>query len=153
VLTVVTVLANMVQFLLALPILLALVALEGRLTPWALLLPLPLLVQLTFTLGVALLVSALTVHFRDIQNILTHVLQIWFFATPVLYAYPPSGRLHTLLFFNPMTHLLVSYQEVLFYGTFHHLRGLAVTAVVAVGMFGAGARLFDRLRDSLAEEV
>src|SRR4051812_16929758 len=65
VLTVVTVLANMVQFLLALPILLALVAFYGRLTPWALLLPLPLLVQLVFGLGVALIISALTVHFRD----------------------------------------------------------------------------------------
>ena len=153
VLTVVTVLANMVHFLFGLPILLVFLALKGHLTAWALLLPLPLVVQLVFTLGVALLVSALTVHFRDIQNILTHVLQIWFFASPVIYAYPPSGALHRVLFFNPMTHVLVSYQEVLFYGRFHHLRGLAVTALVALLVFAAGARLFDRLRDTLAEEV
>ena len=60
---------------------------DGRLTPAALLLPLPLLVQLVFTLGLALFVSALTVHFRDIQNILAHLLHLWFFASPVLYYY------------------------------------------------------------------
>ena len=133
--------------------LIAFLALEGRLAWTALLLPLPILVQLVLSLGLALFLSALTVHFRDIQNILIHVLQIWFFTSPVIYAYPPEGTLHRLLFFNPMTHVLVSYQEVLFFGRFHHLRGLAVTALVALLVFAAGARLFDRLRDTLAEEV
>src|SRR6185436_18360194 len=64
VLPVVTVLTNLVQFLLGLPILLFFLALRGHLTPTALLLPAPLLVQLVLTLGLALLLSALTVHFR-----------------------------------------------------------------------------------------
>src|SRR6266571_6685092 len=84
VLPVVTVLANLVHFLLGLPILLLFLVWKGRLGWSALLLPLPLLIQLVFTLGLALFVSALTVHFRDIQNILSHVLHLWFFATPVL---------------------------------------------------------------------
>ena len=153
VLPTVCVLANLAHFLLGLPVLLAVLALYGKLHWTALLLPLPMLVQLVLTLGLSLFLSALTVHFRDIQNLLTHILQIWFFASPVIYAYPPSGALHRVLFFNPMTHVLVSYQEVLFYGRFHHLRGLAVTALVALLVFAAGARLFDRLRDTLAEEV
>src|SRR5437762_5805928 len=70
VLPVVTVLTNLVQFLLGLPILLAFLLARDHLAPSALLLPLPILVQLVFTLGLALCVSALTVHFRDIQNIL-----------------------------------------------------------------------------------
>ena len=91
VLPVVTVLANLVAFLLGLPILLAVPRLERpALAPTALLLPLPILVQLVFTLGLALFVSALTVHFRDIQNILAHLLHLWFFASPVLYYY--GGR-------------------------------------------------------------
>jgi len=154
VLPVVTVLANLVHFLFGLPILLVFLAVTGHLTVSALLLPLPLLVQLVFTLGLALALSALTVHFRDIQNILSHILHLWFFATPVLYLYADtSGRLHDWLRLNPMTHVLVSYQEMLFHGSFHHARGLLAAAIVAVFVFALGGFLFDRLRDTLAEEV
>jgi ABC-type polysaccharide/polyol phosphate export permease len=154
VLPVVTVLANLAHFLLGLPILLGVLAAHGHLGGSALLLPLPLVVQLVFTLGMALLVSALTVHFRDLQNILSHVLHLWFFASPVIYFYGDTqGALRAVLRANPMSHVLVSYQEMLFHGRFDHLRGLAAAAVVAVAAFAAGAFLFDRLRDTLAEEV
>jgi ABC-type polysaccharide/polyol phosphate export permease len=112
-----------------------------------------MLVQLVFTVGIALFVSALTVHFRDISSILTHLLHIWFFATPVLYAMPETGRMHSVLRWNPMAHVLVSYQEMLFFGEFRHHRGLALAALASVIVFAAGAWLFDRLRDTLAEEV
>ena len=153
VLPVVTVAANLVHFLFGLPILLLFLLWKGRLGWSALLLPVPLLIQLVFTLGLALFVSALTVHFRDIQNILSHVLHLWFFATPVLYAYPDSGPLHALLRWNPMTHVIVAYQELLFFGGLRHYRGLALSALAAVLAFAAGAFLFERLRDTLAEEV
>jgi ABC-type polysaccharide/polyol phosphate export permease len=154
VLPVVTVLTNLVQFLLGLPILLLVLALTGHLSASALLVPAPLLVQLVLTLGLALLISALTVHFRDIQNILAHVLHLWFFATPVLYAYDQAPtRLKALLRLNPMTHVVFSYQEMLFDGRFDHARGLALSGVIALAVFALGAFLFDRLRDTLAEEV
>ena len=153
VLPVVTVVTNLVQFLLGLPILLAVLALSGHLSWSALLLPLPILVQLLFTLGLALFVSALTVHFRDIQNILGHLLHVWFFATPVLYVLPESGALGRVLRFNPLTHVLVSYQEMLFFGRFHHARGLFLAGLCGLVMFALGAFLFERLRDTLAEEV
>lgn len=154
VLPVVTVLSNLVHFLFGLPILLAFLAWERKLSLSALLLPLPLFVQLVLTLGLALFVSALTVHFRDIQNILSHLLHIWFFATPVLYPYQDvHGTLRAVLRLNPMTHVLFCYQQMLFYGTFDHLRGLLLAGLIAVGAFWVGAFLFERLRDTLAEEV
>jgi lipopolysaccharide transport system permease protein len=113
-----------------------------------------LLVQFVFTLGLTLLLSALTVHFRDIQSILGHVVHLWFFATPVLYFYGHvEGWLRWLLRFNPMSHVIVSYQEMLFLGSFEHVEGLVATGLVAVLVFAAGAFLFDRLRDTLAEQV
>ena len=88
------------------------------------------------------------------QNILAHLLHLWFFATPVLYSYgDETGALRTLLRLNPMSHLLVAYQQMLFDGHFDHWRGLAVTAAAALLAFAVGAFLFDRLRDTLAEEV
>ncbi len=156
VLPVVTVLTNLVQMLLALPVLAAFLLYHDRLHPTTLPLVLvPMLVQLVLVLGLALIVSALTVHFRDIQSILGHLLHIWFFATPVLYSYEgiTSRTMRQLLRFNPMTHVVVAYQETLFQGTFRHWRGLAASAVVALVVFALGAWLFDRLRDTLAEEV
>ena len=154
VLPTVTVLSNLVHFLLGLPILLAFLAAQGKLGAGALLLALPILVQFVFTLGLALFVSALTVHFRDIQNILSHVLQLWFFATPVLYFY---GGIHdafrTVLRLNPMAHVMVSYQQMLFHGHFDHFEGLGIAAVAAILTYAIGAFLFDRLRDTLAEGV
>jgi len=154
VLPVVTVLTNLAHFLLGLPILLLALAAYGRLAPAALLLPLPIAVQLVLTVGLALVVSALTVHFRDLQNILGHLVHLWFFASPILYYYgTKTGRARTLLRLNPMSHLLVSYQQMLFEGHFDHWRGLFATGLVAVLAFWLGAFLFDRLRDTLAEEV
>jgi lipopolysaccharide transport system permease protein len=154
VLPVVTVLTNLVQFLLGLPALFAFLIVYGRLSWSALLLPLPLLVQLVLTVGLALLISALTVHFRDIQSILTHILQLWFFSSPVLYYYGSlTGWTRAILRLNPMSHLLVSYQQMLFHGTFDHWKGLGLTALTSIVIFALGAFLFERLRDTLAEEV
>jgi ABC-type polysaccharide/polyol phosphate export permease len=156
VLPAVTVIANLAHFLLALPILVAFLALQGRLAWTALLLPLPILVQFVLTLGLALFLSALTVHFRDIQSILTHVLHLWFFATPVIYSYaaiPEGSLLRRALRLNPMTHVVVTYQQMLFHGHVDHWRGLFLAFLVGVVAFAAGAFLFDRLRDTLPEEV
>ena len=154
VLPAVTVIANLAHFLLGLPILLAVLAWKGKLTWTALLLPLPIAVQFVLSLGLALLLSALTVHFRDIQNILAHVLHLWFFSTPVLYSYADvHGAMREALRLNPMTHVLVTYQQMLFFGNIDHWRGLALALVVGVVAFAIGAFLFDRLRDTLPEEV
>jgi lipopolysaccharide transport system permease protein len=154
VLPVVTVLGGLIHFLLGLPILLAAAVFEDRLNWTALLLPLPMLVQLILTLGLALFFSALTVHFRDMHSILGHLIQLWFFASPVLYFYGDiQGPLRTFLRLNPMAHVLVSYQEILFFGKFEHYQGLALAGLGALVVFAGGAFVFDRLRDTFAEDV
>lgn len=160
VLPIVTVLANMVHFFLGLPILGAFLLYYHH-APISLAeiawFPVVVLVQLLLTLGLALVVSALTVHFRDIRDLLSNLLTFWFFATPIIYPmslvseYPLSYRLLNL---NPFTHLAVSYQEILFYpGPFGHWRWLLALGVASVALFLFGYFVFDRLRDSFAEEV
>jgi lipopolysaccharide transport system permease protein len=157
VLPVVSVLTNMVHFLLGLPIL-ALFMLVFRHYPapsalaWF---PFIVAVQLVFTLGLAFALSALTVHFRDVRDLLTNVLTLWFFATPIIYPYfmPTVTRFLTLFRLNPFYHLAVSYQESLFFGEFGHARSLLLLAVLSVIVFLGGYSLFDRLRDSFAEAV
>lgn len=160
VLPIVAVLANMVHFLFGLLILAAFFV-GLRYTPdWSDLLwfPLVVLIQLVFTTGLGLALSALTVHFRDIRDLLANLLTFWFFATPIIYAYyMPSVQDYRWLFnINPFFHLSVSYQEILFFrGSFvdGHLTLLLLFGVISIGVFLAGYWLFDRLRDSFAEAV
>lgn len=154
VLPTVTVFANFMHFLLGLPILFAFLAWNGNIGWSALLLPVPLLVQMVLTLGLALFISALTVHFRDIQNLLNHLMQLWFFSTPVLYSFSSlPGPLRSVLRFNPMTHVMKAYHDLLFDGVARFQRGLGLSAIAALAAFALGAFLFERLRDTFAEEV
>ena len=150
----VSVITNVFNFILSLPILLFFVVWNHKLAPSALLIILPLLVQVIMALGLALALSALTVHFRDLSNIIGHLFHLWFFASPILYLYGPTeGVFRTVLRLNPMSHIMVSYQQMLFEGRFDHWEGLGAAAGVAVLIFAFGSFLFDRLRDALAEEL
>ena len=106
-------------------------------------------------LSIALLLSALTVHFRDLKDLLGNLLTLWFFATPIIYPISQApDYMRWAMNLNPMTHLAISYQEVLFYvGPHGHWRWLMSLAVLAVFVFLLGYFVFDRLRDSFAEEV
>jgi ABC-type polysaccharide/polyol phosphate export permease len=157
VLPIVSVLANMVHFILGLPILAVFLIYYQRAPdlPGLVWFPVAMLVQLTFTSALALIVSALAVHFRDIRDILSNLLTLWFFSTPIIYwikEAPGLGK--QVLDFNPMTHLIVSYQEILFFnGPVGHWKWLLLVGALSVLLFLAGYWLFDRLRDSFAEAV
>jgi ABC-type polysaccharide/polyol phosphate export permease len=157
ILPIVTVLANMVHFFLGLPILGAFLLYYWRPITlgeiaWF---PVVVFVQLVLTTGLALILSALTVHFRDIRDILGNLLTFWFFATPIIYPMTQApGFARQFLNLNPFTHLAISYQEILFYpGPFGHWKWLVVIGAASVVLFFIGYFLFDRLRDSFAEEV
>ncbi len=117
--------------------------------------PLVVAVQFLFTLACALILSALTVHFRDIRDLLQNLLTLWFFATPIIYPYLFAPEIaKRFVNFNPFAHLAISYQEILFFpGPFGHWKWLVALGLASVVLFLAGYWLFDRLRDSFAEEV
>ncbi len=163
ILPIVTVLSNLVHFLLGLPILIAFLIyfdapIELSELPWF---PIALLVQLLLTLGFALILSALTVHFRDLKDILGNVMTLWFFATPIIYSWLDAPeRIRPFLNLNPFTHLAITYQEILFFPDTAAAGGLRATgsgcwrsASARPVLFLFGYFLFDRLRDSFAEEV
>jgi ABC-type polysaccharide/polyol phosphate export permease len=114
-------------------------------------------VQFTFTLGLALLLSALTVHFRDVRDLLSSILTLWFFATPILYqledvAKGLSDTARDVMMLNPFAHLAVAYQQVLYdprrsVDWWH----LAIVAAGSVVVLVCGYVVFDRLRETLAE--
>jgi lipopolysaccharide transport system permease protein len=158
ILPIVTVLANMVHFFLGLPILAAFLLYFQRPLNLSEIAWFPgiVLVQLVLTLGFALILSALTVHFRDLRDILSNLMTFWFFSTPIIYPYFifTEAWQTRLLQLNPFTHLAISYQEILFFaGPFGHWFWLLVLGGLAVLFFLFGYFVFDRLRDTFAEEV
>lgn len=157
VLPIVAVLAGLVNFCLGLPILAAFLIYYGVdvAGPDLLWLPVLVVLQTVLTLGFALAASALTVLFRDVRDLLANLLTLWFFATPIVYplwSTPPAVQ--RLLAFNPMTAIVVSYQEVLFReGPYRDWPRVAALAAASAAVFVAGYFVFDRLRDTFAEEV
>ncbi len=157
ILPVVAVVSNLCHFVLGLPILFGFLVYYGiPLRPAELIwFPAVVAVQLCLTLGLAMILAALTVHFRDVKDLLSNGLTLWFFASPILYemsAVPPGAR--AFMDLNPFAHLAISYQEILFHeAPFGHWRWLLAVAGGSVGLFAFGYWLFDRLRDSFAEEV
>ena len=163
VLPAVAVLAQGVHFLLALPVLLAALVAGalgafGTNVPlgWPLLQVIPLLVlQGLLLLGIGLFLAALTVHFRDVKDLLQTVLSVLFFATPILYTLNdlPKTKLTRLLALNPFAPLFAGWHDALFYGRVSPPETWAAVAAISVAAFAVGFVFFDRLRDSFPEAV
>jgi ABC-type polysaccharide/polyol phosphate export permease len=157
----VPVLANLVNLLLALPViggaLVVGVLTDHDVGGWpVLLLPVIVLLQLPQVSGLALGLSALNVHFKDVRDLLVNVLQLLFFMTPILYpvewvSFPLLASV--IRWANPFTPFVLGYQEVLFRGTVPDPALWLHMAAWSVITWVLGAGLFGRLRASLVEAV
>jgi ABC-type polysaccharide/polyol phosphate export permease len=105
----VIVLTNFANFILSLPLLFGFLLLFGVRVGWTLVALLPLMViQLVLTYGLTLIVAAVTVRYRDVAQLLTNFLLVWFFVSPILYPVnlvPPEFA--ALVIVNPMAPLLM----------------------------------------------
>lgn len=159
VLPIMVVITNMINFILGLPILiLFFIIFSKSLSLWVLFFPVAVFVQFVFTMGLCFLVSALTVHFRDLKDILTNLLTLWFFATPIIYPFEaPQIQNHfwakLFLSLNPMTHIVEAYHYTFYFGSLPHWKKLPVTLLVGIILFYLGYLIFDKLRDTFVEEV
>jgi len=150
-----SVLNDGLHFALSLPVIAVVAALYGVWPRLSWLYGLPILVCLQFLLilGFGLLVSSVNLFFRDLERLVTILLSIVFYATPIIYRMDMvPERFRTLLFLNPMTPLVVNYQNLLLHGTFQWgMAGLSL----AYGLIwlGIGWWVFSRLRWRFAEAL
>ncbi len=156
----VTVLSHLVHHLLALPVLLAATAVAAGMGlmrfPWTVvLLPFALLLWVLAVGGLALAVAALAVHFRDLKDLLHNVLNLAFFATPIIYTLDriPVRLLRRLIEANPVTPLIEVYRDVVLLGVVPSPLLWAWAAAVALVFWLVGAWVFSRLRETIAETV
>jgi lipopolysaccharide transport system permease protein len=115
--------------------------------------PLLTLGVLFLALGVGILFSALIVAYRDFGAVMAFLLQIWMFATPVVYPsslVPESWRF--LLHLNPMAALVEGFRSA-FVGKPFDAVGLSVSVGLAVIVFAAGVAYFGRVEDRFADII
>lgn len=118
--------------------------------------PLIFLVQLAFTLGVALVVSIVVVYLRDLRQITPIAIQIGLFATPVAYNItqlirPPWRVVYCTL--NPMAPVIDSYRRAILYGQGPQWEYLLPGAAMSLFMLFGGLRLFKRLETGIADLI
>ncbi|WP_290452080.1 ABC transporter permease, partial [Faecalibaculum rodentium] len=123
--------------------------------PLALLfLPLIMLIEFFLALGIAFIVSSVTVYFRDLEQIVGVLMMAWIYLTPIMYDVDfIPGQLRTLFFLNPMTPVIVVYHDILYYRSIPDAACLLQAALVSLAVFAAGFLLFWRLDRGFAEEL
>lgn len=159
------VLSNLVNFVIALPVLFGLALFSGApITKWVLLLPIPILVQTIFTVGICLFLATLNVFYRDTQIIMGVLMMAWFFVTPIFYPItqiPLEAEILGITFnaqlwlrrLNPMASIVASYQDLLYHGAPTSLDFMLRTAATALIVLVAGYLLFLRYSSRFGEEV
>ncbi len=159
------ILSNFVNFLIALIVLFIMIFIfQIPLTISALYLPIVIVIQIVFTLGVGFLLAAINVFYRDTQHLMDVVMLAWFFITPIFYPMNILPRNYELFGFNldvwrlayilnPMASLIANYRTILYYGAPPALDFLARTAVTAGLVFLIGWLVFQRYSWRFAEEL
>src|SRR5262249_16913301 len=142
----VTITSYLIHFLLALPILLAVLMNGGiAISTTIVLLPVIIAIQFALTLGLAYFSATLPVAFRVTQYLLGVALQLLFFLSPVFYdvsAIPQ--RFQFLYHINPMVTLIDAYRAVLIRGQFPHDTTLISLGLMTAVLLASGYFIFMR---------
>ncbi len=149
------VLANLINFLLSLVILFALLVIfKTHFTINLIFLPLVIIFQVLFILGMSLLISCSNVYFRDTEHIISVTLLAWFFLTPVLYPLEmvPEWALKIYLL-NPMAALVTLYRTVFLGQALISWKLLSISLGVSAVILILGLLIFSKLEHYFADEL
>jgi lipopolysaccharide transport system permease protein len=154
-LPIVSVLTNLIYFVLAIPILIPFLLMEGselRLTLFTL--PILLAVQFVMTLGLSYLIAGVNVIFRDIEHLLVILLRLHFFLTPIFYdSQMVPVKYQTIYRLNPMVGLLDGYRTLLMKGAQPDWGTLLQVAIPAVVLLVVGYKVFLRINHRFVDEL
>lgn len=148
-------LANLVHFLLSLPILIMFVLVyKLHLSYMIIYFPVIVIIQLVFLLGLVFILSTITVFFRDMQHIIGNVLTFWFFLSPIIYEVdmiPKEYRSYFVI--NPMTYIMQTYQNIFTEHNSIQWTPILIIAVISIILFFTGYAIFSHYKDEFPEVV
>ncbi|MBM7115638.1 ABC transporter permease [[Archangium] primigenium] len=150
------VVTNLCNYVLSLPLMVGLGLFFGEYPTWhVVVFPVVMACQLCFTLAVVYMVSAFNVRFRDLQHIVSNVLMMFFFLTPVLYPAStiPEPYRAVMTLANPMAILVTSYQSIFYEHQLPNPWPLMALMVGAVGLLWLASLVFEARREEFAESI
>jgi len=155
------VLSNLINFLLELLILFVVLSIfRYKFYTYIYLLPVIIIVQVFFVSGISLLVSSLNVLFRDLQHLVSILMMVWFFGTPIIY--PLSmvpERFQFIMQINPMAVFATFYRNIFYYVKYPEgfqwpsLWIILICLGITFGVFFLGYFVFKKIEPRFAEEV
>ncbi len=145
---------GLIDYAIALVILIGLMTVYGyRPTVNILLLPLILFLTWMFSAGISLWFSATNVLFRDMRIILSFIMQLWIYATPVIYPLSVAGQFKWIVTLNPLTGLIEAHRSM-FLGTPMVSFGILMySALIAFIVFWTGMVYFKSVERRFADEI
>lgn len=147
--------SGLVNFLISCIIILIFVLLGGLTISWHLIfLPLIIIVQYIFTLALIFVLSAFNVYVKDVEYIVAFIINMLFYATPILYTTEMfSGPILWLFRLNPLAHLINAYRDVFYVHHIPNLINLSVLLGVSILLVVICYIIFKKLEKGFAEEV
>lgn len=148
-----TIITSLIQNLFGVgALMLVLTVLEQRLHWTVLLLPLVIVPQLLFTLGLCYLMAVAGTYVPDIRETLRAVVRATFFITPILW---PTGRVpekwSLLVDYNPLAFLVESYRRLILDGELPNAEAAVYFSLFAAALFVVGLVVFTRLKHNFAD--
>lgn len=118
-------------------------------------LPLVIIVQYLLTLGILFITCAINVYMRDFEYIINFIMQMLFYATPILYSVEifENSFIGSLIKINPMTTIINCYRDILYWHNQPHLISLLIVFGVSLLLCIVGLKIFKHLSKGFAEEV
>ncbi len=155
ILPIVTVMSNLIHFLLALPVLLASLLITGVGIHWTMILvPLIVIVQFVFTLGLAYFIATFHVTFRDTQHLVGVFLMLMFYLTPIFYDSNVIPEQFQFVYrLNPILHFLEAYRAIFIAGTMPDMVPLLVITAVSAILLALGYLTFTRASYKFVEAL
>ncbi|OOM68779.1 ABC transporter permease [Clostridium sp. BL-8] len=124
------------------------------LSKYLIFLPIIMIIEYLFTLGLSFIFSALNVYFRDLEHILGIVIMGWFYLTPIVYTPDMVPQKYSGLFnLNPMVPITEVYRDILYYKQMPSFSGLGYIFMFSIAMIIVGYFLFQKLQKNFAEEL
>ncbi len=146
--------SGLVDFAISFVVLLVMMAAYGVAPTWAMLaLPLFLLGTIVSAAGAGILFAALIVTYRDVRYIMTFVMQLWLFGTPVLYTLDIiPAQWHRLYSLNPMVGMIAGFRGCIL-GARFPMDVILISSVSGLAMFVVGVRYFIQMERRFADVI
>ena len=151
-----SVLAAFVDFLIALAILAGMMLyFHTPFTANILFLVPVVLIQIVFTFAICLFASAINVYYRDVKHALPLLIQLWMYASPIVYPVSqiPEGLKLAYFILNPIAGIIVSYRSTLVQGMAPSYPYVATAAAGSLFLFAVCYYLFKRVEMDFADVV